>query len=261
MHCQPVLKDPKCGRASLSRPEHRRHLMSERPAVGISIVTPWKNCTDRLAGYASATSSADQVIIIDDGSSACESQALREFANSRRNVQYIRIATSVGFAIANNVGLEAAKNDIVMYLNSDVFAYPEWLRAVVGDVREGSLAGPSMLDRSIGGFNTPYLEGWCIAGITHELRRIGGWSEAYEDLYWEDNELSLRALQHKINLVKTNWPIVHMGGYRDEPEWSDERWMAWERNRTQFAKRVRSACNARGGRLWRRNDCGRALAT
>jgi len=65
----------------------------------------------------------------------------------------------------------------------------------------------------VDGQTMPYLDGWCLAGMTEDLREIGGWDESFDEpSYFGDNDLCLRAraagmglreakvgLRHKLN--------------------------------------------------------------
>lgn len=64
-----------------------------------------------------------EVIVVDDGSTDRTPEILRQFPE----VRYIRLEHNRGLSHARNVGLEAAKGDIVVYTDSDCEADEDWL--------------------------------------------------------------------------------------------------------------------------------------
>ena len=78
--------------------------------------------------------------VVVDNASTDNSLLLAE--NALRNVELIRLSENVGFAKANNVGAQAAREcDGIALLNPDAFAEPGWLDALVSAAaREPSIA-------------------------------------------------------------------------------------------------------------------------
>lgn len=192
----------------------------------ISVITPFKNGIDLLPDYIAATLGAE-LILIDNGSDQETADALRELPPDRGVV--IRNESNLGFAAANNQGYARATGDIIVFLNSDIAGDPSWLKLVVDDVQDGALYGPSVAQQLVYGLWLPYVEGWCVAATRvtwqrlygdwkpinapYNERHAGPWdSIAYPGPYWEDNDLSFRALELGISLTHTAWPIQHKGG-------------------------------------------------
>ena len=199
----------------------------------ISIITPFSGSTSDLIPDLKVAVEGAEVIIVDNASDGTTAHGLTEFVQP---AHYIRNATNLGFAAANNQGYAKATGDIVMFLNSDVAAAPGWLRAVAADVRDGALYGPSLSAQLVAGRHIPYVEGWCIAATRATWGRLiiawnnehhtgygegggeGAWrdlvwdADAYPGPYWEDNDLCFRALQADIALIQTAWQIQHKGG-------------------------------------------------
>jgi len=211
--------------------------------VKISIVTPWYGETWHLiADYAAATAGAD-VIAVDNATPPATAVALAEAA-AQHGWARLRNDENRGFAGGNNQGYAMALGDIVLFLNSDIAAPPQFLDAVAYDVQDGALYGPSLQQQLVYGRWLPYLEGWCIAATANTWRRLhvgyGPWdADAYSGPYWEDNDLCFRAMREGISLIQTSWPIRHLGGQSagSLARWAD----AFEANRATFVGRVREA--------------------
>lgn len=150
---------------------------------------------------------------------------------------YLRNEHNVGFAAANNQGFRHAQGDVVLFLNNDVSAGPEFLEAVRRDVQPGELLGAQSGSQTVWGLEIPYLAGWCVAAQREVFERLEGWdAAAYADPLWEDNDLSLRAIEAGFKIRGCPWPIHHKRGVSLGAmlRWGD----VYERNRATFAARV-----------------------
>lgn len=155
---------------------------------------------------------------------------------------YIRNTVPSGFALSNNQGLREASGEITVFLNSDIRAESSWLDLVRREVQDSALYGINLSHQCVYGFILPYLEGWCIAATRRTWEFLEGWnSKSYRDVYWEDNDLALRALQKGYRLMPRNWPVYHKGGITiSNPTFYGD---AYERNRASFASTVRRVCS------------------
>ena len=68
-----------------------------------------------------------EVIIVDDGSTDATREIVKQTA-SGPEFQLIALETNQGLSFARNVGMRAARGEIVAYLDSDAFATPQWLK-------------------------------------------------------------------------------------------------------------------------------------
>ena len=202
----------------------------------ITIVTPWINHMEFLAGYERAAQGA-QVILIDNGSHELAAAQLVKLAERLGNgSKCIRNEENRFFSAANNQGLEAATGDVILFLNNDIEAQPGWLDAVARDVTDGLLISPGIRTlESVGelvdvselrhlvarGQSFPYVEGWCVAGTQRTWAELGGWdAEAYPKPYIEDCDLSWRARVAGMRLMRSHWPVMHLrnGTVKEMPE-------------------------------------------
>jgi glycosyltransferase involved in cell wall biosynthesis len=210
----------------------------------ISVVTPfYGNTADLLPDFRAAVRGAE-VVVIDNATPPATAAALADVAGAEGWI-YQRNEQNAGFAGGNNQGYARATGDVIIFLNSDIAAPPEFLRAVAADVRDGALYGPSLQAQLVGGRWLPYLEGWCVAATRATWRKLGTiedgirgpWdADAFPGPYWEDNDLCYRAALAGISLVQTAWPIQHKGG-RSAGGLERHR-ESLERNRRTFSERV-----------------------
>ncbi len=69
--------------------------------------------------------SADEIIIVDNGSSDATEAGVLSMNDSR--IVYERLETNLGFAAANNIGAQRAKGDWLLLLNNDTVASDDFL--------------------------------------------------------------------------------------------------------------------------------------
>jgi hypothetical protein len=200
----------------------------------ITVVTGWKDHPELERGYFDAVLNEDcQVICIDDGSQPPKPWGLRN-------------ETSQGFAQPNNLGLQLARTDAVLFLNSDVFAEARgWLEPIRAALEPGVLVGAELRTDphgAVDGTPMPYLDGWCLAGTTQDLRDLGGWDETFEEpSYYGDNDLALRARIAGMTLREIRVPLCHLrnaGGLYTPDEKTRK---ATITNRERFVTRAREA--------------------
>jgi glycosyltransferase involved in cell wall biosynthesis len=226
----------------------------------IAIVTPWLDHPEFAADYEAAVGGMAcgvQVVVVDNGSTAENAAVLRAMVGRLGGV-YVRNDSNRWFAAANNQGLAAATGEVVVFLNNDIAlpdpaAGPVWLERVRRDVAAGGMYGPSLRRAAVAGADgegpgavrsVQYIEGWCVAARREVWERLGGWDAAtYAMPYWEDTDLSLRAVRAGQRLVKTDRPLAGPQGERTSRD-VPGRWPRW---RTAVAHNGRKFAERRGG--------------
>jgi GT2 family glycosyltransferase len=176
--------------------------------TSLAICTAWQNHLELADDYFRAVEAGrpDQVVIVDDGS-----DPPLEFAGHR-------LDEPTGFCAANNVGLGLVECEYTLMLNNDVgLIRPDWLDEIRSRLEPGVLLAPLRFDGYgiVDGVDYPYGDGWCLAGLTEDLRRIGGWDESYDvagPAYFSDCALSFRARMNGIRLRELHPGIFHLGG-------------------------------------------------
>lgn len=104
---------------------------------GLSCVIPAYNEAPRIAAVLRSVvghPAIDEVIVVDDGSS----DGTAEAAARIEGIRLIRLPQNRGKSWAVSVGIEAASQPLILFLDSDLLGLgPEALEALVAPVREG----------------------------------------------------------------------------------------------------------------------------
>ena len=206
----------------------------------ITIVTAWKDHPELASDYLKAVSfrgRRDELIVVDDAS-----DPPIPFATSRFD-------ENQGFTAAWNEGLRQAKGEAVLFLNNDVIAHsPDWLEPIRELLEPGVFVGGQLRfdpHGAVDGQPMPYLDGWCFAGMTDDLRALGGWDESFDEpAYYGDNDLSFRARLAGITLKEARVPLEHLRnrtiGVPNDPHIR----AVTLKNKARFEQRVREELGA-----------------
>ena len=188
----------------------------------ISIVTPWYRAPELREGYWAAITASppDEVYIIENGAPGGHDDIELDITafGSPYSHRVHSFPRNLGFSRACNVGLRAAMCDAVLFLNNDiVHTASGWLEPIRETLDFGVLVGAQIRTdphAQVDGRTIPYLDGWCLAGMTDDLLRLGGWDEEYEEpSYFGDNDLCLRAKAAGMDLVQVPVALKHLGNY------------------------------------------------
>jgi GT2 family glycosyltransferase len=169
----------------------------------ITAVVPWLAHRDLERDFWAAMRVADvEVLVIDNGSEPPLPNAYR-------------LDENVGFSRACNIGLELAQTDAVLFLNNDIVATErDWIEPIRAALEPGVLVGASLRRHPHGdvdGIPMPYLDGWCVAGMTDDLRDLGGFCEDLEEpAYFSDNLLCLEARAAGMVLREARVGLRHL---------------------------------------------------
>lgn len=174
----------------------------------VAIVTPWRDHPELAVDYFAAIEPAepDQLVIVDDGSSPPLGFAA------------VRLEEPKGFCGASNAGLALVETDYVVFLNNDVAPLrPAWLDEIRELVEPGVVLGPLRFDPhgNVDGQPYPYVDGWCMAMLAEDARRLGGWDETYDQVgpaYFSDNAFSFHARLRGFALRDLRPGLRHKGG-------------------------------------------------
>lgn len=216
--------------------------------LDISVITPWYGQPQLVADYFHAVELANEVVIVDNGSDTTTRGALTD-ACRRSGAKLLQNDDNLGFSIACDQGIKASTGEFLVFLNSDVIGDPNWLPILLDGARDGILYGPSLQSKNVVDVTVPYLEGWCIAGSRAIFDAVGGWSGGGSHLlYWEDNDLCLRALLRGVRLCRRNLPLKHLRG-RSVTVDSYQKAQLVERGRSSFVATVSSLSHSDRQRL------------
>ncbi|MAG59629.1 hypothetical protein CMO96_02455 [Candidatus Woesebacteria bacterium] len=162
---------------------------------------------------------ADEIIVVDDASVDGSVQFLKE---EFPQVQVLENQKNKGFPFTVNKGVSATSADIVLIFNPDVVPHSDILKHILKHFREKSVFGVSLNERRFSwsrpklehGFlghqpgqktNLPHDTFW-VSGGSGAFRRsmwneLGGMDTLFSPFYWEDVDLSYRALKRGWRLV------------------------------------------------------------
>jgi GT2 family glycosyltransferase len=205
--------------------------------TSITIVTPWLEHPELVADYTDAVLPElldhDEVIVVDNGDAP--------------GLPYARTITAggnLGYAKGSNLGLERATTDAVLFLNNDVrLGRRGWLDQIREAVRPGVLVGP-LRDpdhAAVDGVRFPYIDGWCLAGMTDDLAALGGFDVNLEEpAYYSDNLLCLAAREAGMTLRHLNVGLHHKLSATAGPDGNPDAAPAAAHNRALYITRARS---------------------
>lgn len=193
--------------------------------TAITIVTPWYQSHELALGYQRAVGvrqETDRLIIVDNGDApdinGAQPVGDRVEITAMGDLSPRFICANLGFSKACNVGLSAVETPAVLFLNNDVrMTSPYWLETIRSALKPGVLVGARLRHdphTTVDGQSVPYLDGWCVAGFTSDIRDLGGWNEDFEEpAYYGDNELCARAVAAGMELVAVPVGLRHIANY------------------------------------------------
>jgi len=113
-----------------------------RPKGAVTVVIPNWNGKDLLEKYlpsileALAGNPDNEILVVDNGSADGSAEFVR---NSFPAVQVLALPRNLGFGGGSNEGFRAAKNDIVVLLNSDMRVAPDFLAPLLEAFRDSAV--------------------------------------------------------------------------------------------------------------------------
>lgn len=178
--------------------------------ISVTVVTPWLEAHELAPAYQRAMTvltEDDRLIVVDNGG-----------APDDLGATYVQPRRNLGFSRACNQGLYAAETDAVLWLNNDVrMTSATWLEQIRKALRPGVLVGAHLRNdahTAVDGTVIPYLDGWCLAGMTADLIDLDGFDETFEEpSYFGDNDLCVRAQAAGMRLVQVPVGLTHIGNY------------------------------------------------
>jgi GT2 family glycosyltransferase/glycosyltransferase involved in cell wall biosynthesis len=216
----------------------RRTPSDTRPSTrAVSIVLPNWNGRDLLEKFlpsvvaAARTNPANEIIVVDNGSTDGSADFLREQFPA---VRLLALDRNLGFGGGSNAGFHAATNDIVVLLNTDMRVEPDFLAPLVAGFsdervfavscqiflsdpartreetgltearwREGALRVRHRLDDSITGlYPCFYAGGGSSAFDRRKFLELGGFDPLLAPFYLEDTDLGYLAW-------KRGWKVLY----------------------------------------------------
>ena len=224
-------------------------------------------CLDALA--AARSDLIREIVVVDNGSSH-EELAILQQRHRKKDFDLVAVGVNRFFGEGNNIGVDFAHGDYIVFLNNDAFVQPGWIEALSSTMRSDPLVaavGPMFLYpdgrvQEVGGiivptgdavqigkgavwgpehYDTPCLVDYCSAACLMMRRsdflKVGGFGLEWEPAYYEDTDLCLKLwTQCGKVMVNPNARVVHI----ESKTTSDSRLRLHdisEINRTRFVKK------------------------
>jgi GT2 family glycosyltransferase len=203
--------------------------------LNIAIVSPWQNHLELAKDYFEAVlpemEEGDELLVVDNAS-----EPPLRFGN-------VRSEENLGYCGGNNLGLDKATADAVLFANNDIaLARRGWLNEIREALEPGVLVGPMRwgAHANVDGHELPYLDGWCIAGMRHDFIKLGGFNEGLQEpAYFSDNYLCLEARAAGMTLREVRVGLVHKENSTAGPAWDERVRAATTVNHAIYQARVR----------------------
>jgi GT2 family glycosyltransferase len=190
--------------------------------VKASIVIPNYNGKKLLAAHLAQVirhAAGFEIIIVDDGSTDGSASFIK---TDFPDVKVIELAQNRGFSTAVNIGVKAATSEVVVLLNTDIVPQAGFLEQLLPHFQDPQVFAVGCLDesaekggiekrgRGIGSFTRGFLHHrrgsandtntlWASGGSSAFSKKLwtslGGMDPLYNPFYWEDIDLSYRALK------------------------------------------------------------------
>jgi len=172
-----------------------------------------------------------EVIIVDDGSEDNSIEVIKKFSK----VKLLINPKNVGFSETVDNGVEKASGDIIILLNTDVYPEVGFLNSLISHFEDEKVFAVGCMDKSIEGKNVVLrgrgLGSWKRGFLVHKRGevdksdtlwvsggsgafrksiwdKLGGLNKLYNPFYWEDIDLSYRALKAGYKVMFDSKSIV-----------------------------------------------------
>ena len=196
--------------------------------MNVSIVIPNYNGKELLTNNLPSVLTAKrnprnnikEVIVVDDASRDSSVAFLEKYSSE---ITIIRQKENRGFSVAVNVGVHASVSELVCLLNTDVIPEHDFLEDVIPLFQQEELFGVSLHEKGYGPSVGKFVSGFIVHSPGQEVNStqetfwvnggsgvfrkklwedLGGFDEKlYSPYYWEDVDISYRALKRGYKLL------------------------------------------------------------
>lgn len=173
------------------------------------------------------------IIIIDNASGSQTRDFLEKAKAESPNITLIRNGENLGWVKAINQGIKASRAPYICIMNNDtVVRSGGWLSGLVTVAlmsRDIGLINPRFEIKKKVPADEPFIEidfcrGYCVLIKREVIDRIGGLDESYGLGYYDDDDLSVRAIRAGYRCVRANSVFVeHIGDSTFSDLFKDEK--------------------------------------
>lgn len=173
-----------------------------------------------------------EIIVVDDASTDGSLEVLGSF---KEEIKVIKNEKNLGFSLTVNRGVKQAKGEVIILLNTDVVPEKDFLNPLLYHFSDNNIFAVGCMDKSIEngkiilrgrgigcwkkGFfvhargevdktNTLWVSGGSGAFRRSIWEKLGGFDELYSPFYWEDIDLSYRAIKSGYKILFESKSIV-----------------------------------------------------
>lgn len=195
--------------------------MTKTVSIVIPVYDHWDLCHQLLMDIKQHCQGVNEVVVVNDASEDGDVYKGLDFWKkiNALPLKVINRQKNVGFLLASNEGIKAAKGDIVILLSTDVRIYSRnFYDEILHSVNPRTLVGARFLDfdtgwNKFGEYIQPYLEGWCLAAGAGVWQMLNYFDTRYIPSDFEDVDLSCTAMHEGIDLIQLPvGTINHIGG-------------------------------------------------
>lgn len=165
-----------------------------------------------------------EIIIVDDASEDDSVKVIEALILEHKKIaiKLLKNSKNLGFSSTVNKGVKESVGDILVLFNTDVIPQPDFLHTVSGHFSDDTVFAVGFMDKSIEGektvlrgrgigqwkrgllmhaagdvkkTDTLWASGGSSAFRSSIWKKLGGFNEFYNPFYWEDIDLSYRALK------------------------------------------------------------------
>ena len=247
--------------------------MQANPTVSIIIVNRnlanlTLNCVDAVVAHTEV--GLYEIIVVDNGSDAVEVETL---VRASSNFRLIALNRNMYFGEANNIGVENAAGEYVLFLNNDVLVTHDWfnqLFMVLSNEFRAGAVGPKflypdgklqeagayiradgwVLQLGMGGMRVPpayvdtiqvvdYCSAACLLMRKSDFLSLGGFDPIFDPCYFEDCDLAMRLRSRGLFTYYCGQAVVyHHGQLTARREWTADQLSGFvSANRDKFVSR------------------------
>lgn len=197
-------------------------------------------------------SGADEVLVIDDGSKDESAKFLKENFPS---VRLLINDKNLGFIPSVNKLFKEALGDIVVLLNNDVLVEEDFLKFLVRHFEDKKTFAVNCHERREGPSNAFWKDGffeykrgqeknikqkssWASGGSAAYRKSIwetlGGFDNLFAPFYWEDVDISFRAIKAGFNIYWEPKALVYHNHETTIKKLFNEKYINWVKERNQL---------------------------